>query len=240
MFLNPALSSALDRIAERANDVRRAFIPGALPNNDDVATGRSSSQPTLDPLSIAAPDEAFFVTKDAKGETAYTRDGSFHLSEGVLVGADERPILGFSTPGSALGELRIDPVDAALDRVHELRIEPDGSLCYDRVALDPRTARRALQRVTAGRIALARFPLATKLESVDGQTFAAPPAVLPHTGVAGKTGFAPLRPMRRERAGIDLDKSLARLKAAYVAFDALAAAETADGHLKKTALDLVK
>jgi hypothetical protein len=32
MFLNPAMSAALDRIAERAADVRRAFTPGALPN----------------------------------------------------------------------------------------------------------------------------------------------------------------------------------------------------------------
>jgi flagellar basal body rod protein FlgG len=240
VFLNPALSSALDRIAERANDVRRAFIPGALPAYDDVATGRSSGEPALDPLSVVAPDDAYFIGKDATGQTVYTRDGSFHLSDGVLVGENEHPVLGFSSPESTLAELRIDPVDVALDRVTNARIEPDGSLSYDRVAIDPRTARRELQRVVAGRIAVARFPVATRLETANGLSFSPPAGVLPHTGVAGEGGFLPLQPMQRERSGVDLDESLARLKAAYVAFDALAAAETAKMHLGKTAVDLVK
>jgi flagellar basal body rod protein FlgG len=240
MFLNPALSLALDRIAERASDVRRAFVPGAPPAFDEVATGRASSQPTLDPLSVAAPDDAYFVSNDVAGQMTFTRDGSFHLSEGVLFGADERPVLGFAAPEAALAELRIDPVDVALDRVRNPRIESNGTLSYDRVTIDPRTSRRELQRVAAGRIAVARFPVATRLASNDGQAFTPPAGVLPHTGVAGEGGFAPLRPMRRERSGVDLDESLARLKAAYVAFDALAAAETAKGHLGKTALDLVK
>ncbi len=46
--------------------------------------------------------------------------------------------------------------------------------------------------------------------------------------------------MRRERSRVDLDASLARLKDAYVAFDALAAAETAKQRLGKTAMDVVK
>jgi flagellar basal body rod protein FlgG len=240
VFLNPALSFALDRIAERANDVRRAFVPGAVPAHDDVATGRPSSDPTLDPLSVASPNDAYFVSAKANGELVYTRDGSFHLSEGALVGPDDHPILGFVAPERPLAELHIDPIDVALDRVRNARIEPNGSLSYDRVAVDPRTARREWQRIVVGRVAVARFPVATKLESGDGQTFSAPAGVLPHTGVAGEGSFAPLQPMRRERSAVNLDESLARLKAAYVAFDALAAAETAKGHLKKTALDLVK
>lgn len=74
MFLNPALSSALDRIAERATDVRRAFIPGSTPQNDDVATDRPASEPTLDPLSVAAPSDAYSLrwTPRARSRTRAT------------------------------------------------------------------------------------------------------------------------------------------------------------------------
>ena len=46
--------------------------------------------------------------------------------------------------------------------------------------------------------------------------------------------------MRRERSRVDIDESLMRLKEAYLAFDALQAAEAAKGHLGKTAMDLLK
>jgi len=240
VFLNPALSQALDRIAERASDVRRAFTPGSSPAFDDVAIAKPASQFTLDPLAATAPDGAYFITRDAAGQSAYTRDGSFHVAGGMLACADGSPVLGFSTTGSALGELRVDPIDDALGRALDLRVEADGSFAYTRAAIDPRSGKRELQRVVAGRIALARFPVATKLESANGPSFSAPAGVVPHSGVPGKGVFGVLQPMRREASGIDLDASLARLKAAYVAFDALAAAETAKGRLGKTALDLVK
>jgi flagellar basal body rod protein FlgG len=240
MFLNPALSSALDRIAERATDVRRAFIPGSTPQNDDVATGRPASEPTLDPLSVAAPSDAYFVTLDSAGQISYTRNGSFHITDGKLVGADGRPILGFRSGKGELGELAVDPIDAALDRAIDVRVEADGTLRYNRVTIDPRSGSRETERLIAGRIALARFPGATTLQSVNGQSFCAPAGVAPQVGVASEGGFAPLQPMRRQRSGVDLDESLARLKAAYVTFDALAAAETAKGRFGKTALDLIK
>lgn len=46
--------------------------------------------------------------------------------------------------------------------------------------------------------------------------------------------------MRRERSRINVDESLARLKDAYLAFDALQAAEAAKAHVGKTAMDLLK
>ena len=42
MFLSTSLSAALDRIAERAADVRRAYTPAAVPQEDDVASGRNN------------------------------------------------------------------------------------------------------------------------------------------------------------------------------------------------------
>lgn len=240
MFLNPALSSALDRIAERATDVRRAFVPGSTPQNDDVAVALPASEPTLDPLSVSAPNDAYFVTLDSAGAMSYTRNGSFHMTDGKLVGADGRPILGFRSAEGELGELAIDPVDDALDRASGARLEADGTLQYNRVTIDPRSGGRETECVVVGRVALARFPAATTLQSVNGQSFSAPSGVAPHLGVASEGGFAPLQPMHRQHSGIDLDESLARLKAAYVAFDALAAAETAKGRFGKTALDLIK
>ncbi len=237
MFLNPAMSAALDRIAERAADVRRAFEPGAFPLHDDVASEPVAAF-TLDPLSVASARGELFVTAGAGGAHAYTADGSFHLEQGRLLDARGDAVLGSRVPGGALEELRVDPVDAALGRASDARIEPDGTFAYDRAAIDPRTGRRELQRVAVGRLALARFPAGTRFAGGDG--LAAPAGVVAHVGVPGDGTFAALEPHRRLRGGIDIDRSLVRLKEAYVAFDALQAAHAAKGRTAKTAMDLLK
>lgn len=239
MFLNPALSAALDRIAERAGDVRRAFTPGASPMKDDVATGATSSEFTLDPLSVAGPDDAYFVVDDANSGYRYTRNGSFGIADGRLVSANGAGISGWS-PAGTLGALRADPVDVALGRMRSPRIEPDGSFVYDRPSIDPRTGTRDVQRILVGRIALARFPAGTRVAPGDGQTVSAPPGTIAHTGAAGDGTFASLQPHRIVRSGVNLDESLLRLKEAYLAFDALRAAHEAKGHADKTTEDLVK
>lgn len=240
MFLNPSLSGALDRIAERAADVRRAYTPGAIPQYDDVAAPATSSDFTLDPLAVVAPDGAYFMTNDDRGRRAFTRDGLFALHGGRLVDAGGRPILGVRAPGAALTELRVDPVDDALGRAHGPAMEPDGTFVYHRDAFDPRSGMRESQRIVVGRVALARFPAATRLETTDGNYCVAPAGVNAQTGVANDGSFAPLTPMRRERSRIDIDESLVRLKEAYLTFDALAAAEAAKAHLGKAAMDLLK
>jgi len=240
MFLNSSLSAALDRIAERAADVRRAFTPGAVPQYDDVATPGTSSSFTLDPLAVAAPDGAYFITSDDRAGRAYTRNGDFSLRSGRLTDAGGDPVFGIRTPGSALTELRIDPVDDALGRVRNAAIERDGSLVYQREAIDPRSGMREMQRVVAGRLALARFPAGTRLRTSDGSQCTAPEGVSAQTGVPSEDGFGPLAPMHRERSRVDVDASILRLKDAYLAFDALQAAEAAKAHLGKTAMDLLK
>jgi len=62
-----------------AQDVQRAFTPGAAPNFGDVATDRATSRAVLDPLSVAPPPDAYFLTTDERGRSAYTRDGGFVL-----------------------------------------------------------------------------------------------------------------------------------------------------------------
>lgn len=238
--MNASLSAALDRIAERAADVRRAFTPGAVPRYGDVATPSQTSRFALDPLSIAAPEGTYFVTRDARGRTQYSRDGAFSLAEGALVDALKHPVLGRSAPGAVLHELQVDPVDAALGVALNPRILPDGSFVYTRTAVDPRSGLRVERDVTAGRVALARFPAATRLDGDDASHFSAPAGVTPHLGLPGDGALGPVVPLARERSRVDLDASLARLKDAYIAFDALAAAETARDHLGKTAMDVVK
>ena len=240
MMVNAAAEDALERIAQRAADVQSAFTPGATSPFGDVVTDKAVSHAALDPLSIAAPPDAYFITTDERGRTVYTRDGGLNLTGGTLVGAGGRAMLGFRSATSATSELHVDDVDAELGRVNNLRIEADGTLAYDREVIDPRTGERERERVAVGRVALARFPAATKLAATDANHFLAPAGVTPHVGRAGDGNFAHLAPMQRETSRINFDRSLERLEEAYVAFDALQAAHKARGATGKTAMDLLK
>jgi flagellar basal body rod protein FlgG len=240
VFLNPAMSAALDRIADRAADVRRAFTPGALPEHDDVLTPAAASDFTLDPLAVSAPEDTYFITTGDRGRIAYTRDGSFSLHDGVLVDAARRAVCGMRAADERPSQLRVDPVDASLGRVRDPHVERDGSFVYRRETIDPRTGARELQRVAVGRVALARFPSGTRLHGGDGNELQAPGGIEPEIGLPGGGSFAAVVPMQRDRSRIDIDESLARLKDAYLAFDALAAAQAAKSRVGKTTLDLVK
>jgi flagellar basal body rod protein FlgG len=238
MFLSAPLSAALERIAERASDVRRAFDPGAIPDRDDVAASHAPA-PALDPLSVAIPDDTYAIVAGDRGD-AYIRDGSFSIRAGRLVDAAGRSVLGTTVNGGPLVELSIDPVDAALGRAISARIEADGSVAYERWGVDPRSGVREAQHVVAGRIALARFPAGSRLEPQRDGTLVAGRGIVPHVGTPADDGFAALQTLRRTGSGIDIDASLARLKDAYDAFDALQAAHAAKGSLSKTAMDLLK
>lgn len=240
MYFDSNLSNALDRIAERAADARRAYTPGALPQHDDVATPAPVSDFTLDPLSAVAPDDAYFIAGNDQGRKVYTRDGVFAVRGGTLVDSGGRPILGARGSGEALAALCVDPIDEALGRVRDLTVDRDGTVSYERASLDPRSGDKATQRVVIGRIALARFPAGTRLGTHDGSHGSAPDGVSAQVGFAQDGSFGPLAPMHRERSRIDVVGSLVRLKDAYLAFDALQAAQAAKGHLSKTAMDLLK
>jgi flagellar basal body rod protein FlgG len=239
MFLNSSLTGALDRIAERAADVRRAYTPGAVPSHDDVASPGIISDFTLDPLAVVAPEGCYFIGSDGGEKRIYTRDGAFSVHGGRLVNAEGQPILGLHAGSDSLADLRVDPVDEALGRVRDIAIDRDGTLAYRREYLDPRSGNRELQRVVVGTVALARFPAGTRLVPHDGGC-SAPENVAAQISTPEQKGFPPLEPLRRERGRIDVDASLVRLKEAYLAFDALQAAEAAKAHVGKTAMDLLK
>lgn len=237
MHVSPMMLAALERVEQRAVDVKRAFTSGAEALFDDVGR-EGGSLPTLDPLSTAPPDGAYFIERDDDSGFYYTRDGSFTLNNGVLCAEDGRPVLGRSHSGT-LSELKMDAVDAALGQTHRPRIDPDGTFEYVRTVVNPRNGQREDQRVVVGRVALARFAAGTKLENREAAA-SAPPGVPPHIGLPGDGNFALVQTLRRERSRIDVDESLTRLKNAYVDFDALQAAYQAQQGSAKAAMDLVK
>jgi hypothetical protein len=230
----------LRRIAERADDVLGAYAPGAFPVRRDV---RAPAAPVKvdDPLSVAAPPDAWFVTGTSDGTRVYTRAGAFSAgADGMLRGPDGHAVLGFATGGLVPAPLALPEADRALGRCTDVRIESDGTLAYTRSAIDPRTRERTAERVPVGTLALARFPAGTAPQRLDATHVTAPAGVVPHVGRASDGVFGPLTTYARDGGGLDLDAGLARLSEDYLTFRAVAAAHRADMRDEKTALDLVK
>lgn len=240
MLVNSATADALDYIARRAADAANAFTPGARAAFDDAASPKAASRAVLDPLSVVPPHDAYFVTTDDRGRTAYTQNGAFSIVDGAIAGSNGRAIMGFTAADGTLRELQIDPVDAALKRASDVAISADGSVSYTRSAFDPRSGARENERVVVGTVALARFPAATKLSLADVERSLPPAGVAPHVGRPNDGNFAALIPMHRGGSHIDLERSLSKLSDAYLAFDALQAAHKAQGAAGKTAMDLLK
>lgn len=239
MLGSPAVA-ALQRIADRANDVLAAYTPGAFPLRHDVDAG-SSTVPAADPLSAAAPNGAWFVTIDDRGARTYTRAGTFHVAaDGTLRTADDARVLGFANGETAAGPLTLGEIDHALGRGRDARIEADGSLAYTRSSIDPRTRERSLERTVVGRLALARFPAGGNPHRIDATHFTAAAGVVPHIGVPADGTFGALVPNARDIGSVDLYAGLQRLSDAYVAFSALAAANRAQYDGDKVAMDLLK
>jgi hypothetical protein len=209
-MLGAPFVDALDRIASRAQDVRDAYRTGAVPFNDDVRSAATVAM-TTDPMSAAAPPNAWFVIRGADGERVFTRDGTLDLRDGVLRNRDGAEVLGYPA-GDARGavptELRLAGTDRALGRAGDARVESDGTVAYTRAAIDPRTGERRPERVVLG--------------------------------TAGDGTFPPLATSSRDAGAIDLDTGLQRLSEAYLAFEAIGAAQRARYGVDKTTLDLVK
>lgn len=235
-----ALHRSLDEIAVRERDVMQSFRPGAVPERSDVAR-TPSAQYTGDPLNVVAPTGSYFVSAaDGNGRLLFSRDGGFHLADGRLVDASGDAVLGYAGSAHALVPLKLPVVDLHLGVASDPRIGTDGTLTYARMTIDPRTGKRELSRVAAGRVALARFAPGTKLRAQDATRAVAPTGIEPHLGEPGDGSFGALRPQERERSGVDIDRGLQRLQEAYLAFDALAAAGKAHGAVEKTTMDLLQ
>jgi len=238
-MISNAIARAFDEVAARERDVLNAYVPGSLPEHDDAAKPAHESF-TLNPLAAAPPENAYFVTRDEEGRMLFSRDGSFELRHGALVDSQGNAVLGYDGEGSALAPLRANAIDVAFGATASARIEIDGAVTYERSTIDPRSGNRETQRLAIGRVALARFAAATKLQPVDAQHFLAPPQIAAHFGRAADGNFGPVKPFVREDSRIDLDTGIERLQEAYIALEALRAASRARGGLQKTAMDLLK
>jgi flagellar basal body rod protein FlgG len=238
--IDPATANALDRLDARNSDVRNAYVAGFIPLANDT-TRAPRVVPSADPLGVALPDGTFVLTPDPGGQIDYSRDGAFHVTDGELRASDGRPVLGFAAGDrKRLVPLRVDPYDAALGRVSEGRVEADGSVCYTRASIDPRSGERRVERVTLGRIALARFPAGTQPERVDAEHVRPPAGVAPQLGVPADGTFPALATKARDLGRVDILAGLEKMKEAYDNYEALRAAHHGRGETEKIAMDLVK
>jgi len=238
--IDPGTSASLANIAARERDVRNAYQPGFVPESCDVARP-ARVVAAQDPLSVAAPQGTYFLTRDGAGRIAFSRDGGFAFVDGELRAPDGGAVLGFALgQRDSLVPLQLDPYDRALGRSKGVRIEADGSVGYERTTIDPRNGERRSERIVVGRLALARFPAGTQPVRLDGVRVVPPGGVKARVGAPGEGDFAALVPHARDLGGVDIVAGLEKLKDAYESFDALRAAHHARGTAEKAALDLVK
>ncbi len=238
-MIDIASQSGLERIAARRRDVEHADVAGFTPEASDVA-GPTRIAGLRDPLAVVAPEGTYFLSDDGRGAIAFGRDGRFALADGVLRGPEGRPVLGFPNGGGALAPLRADPHDAALGELREPCIAADGTFTYGRSSIDPRTGERRVERVTAGRVALARFPAGTQLARVEAGGVRPPAGVAPRVGVPGSGDFSALVVGARDLGRVDIVTGLQRLDEAYLAYGAMRAAFRGRAEAEKATMELVK
>jgi hypothetical protein len=239
-MIDSAVSAGLERIAARERDVRGAYEPGFTPEASDAARAPRIAR-SDDPLSVTAPDGAYFAISDADGRLRLTRDGAFTIHDGVLADRDGRAALGFAVGDrSRVLPMRVDPIDVALGRASNAHVDADGTFAYTRTSVDPRSGERRSERVVVGRVALARFPAGTQPVRLDGAAVAAPAGVAPQFGVPADGMFAPLHAHSRDLGRMDVIVGIEKMREAYEQFEALRAANHTRGSFEKTTMDLLK
>jgi hypothetical protein len=241
--IDAAVSRTMEAVERRADDVRGVFLhPGAEPNYADVRdAGRV--EPLRDPLAVVPPQGTYLLAGDPR-RPYFLRDGALQVHDGTLTASDGvTPVLGFSVNGEAAGlphPLRLEERDALLDRAFEVRVESDGLLSYSRRVVDAVTLESHAERVSAGRVALARFPPGTQLERVDALRTRAPAGVVPLVGTPADGTFGALATWSRWGGGIDADRAIERLADGYLMMRALGATERTRNAMARGAFELVK
>lgn len=240
-MIDAASAALLHSVETLGDDRAHASDPGYEPINRDLASHSTRTiADTRDPLAVVPPTGTYLVTGGPEGR-AYTRNGILQFEGGELRTSDGNPVLGWA-PGANANDppvpLRADPVDAATDRLRNAQIGSDGTVSYERTSVDARGGKVSSERVTLGRVALARLPAGTRVDRVanaeiapagEGAVTVAPPGTL---------GFGELQTHRRELASVDAYKATVRWTEAVQAYYALVEARQHDG--TQTAMDLVK
>ncbi len=241
-MIDASVASMLHTLDTIGNDRAHAFDPGYEPVNRDLASRSTRTIADVDnPLAVIVPPGAYLAVQGPAG-AAYSRDGQLRFEDGELRTSAGDTVLGWA-PGANLNlppqPLRADPVDAALGRCKDVSVAADGTLSYQRTAVDARHGRVGHEKVVIGRVALARFPAGTKLERAGNDAALPADGLAPAALAAPNTlGFGELRTHRREVASVDFVKATTRWTEAVQAYYALVEARSHDG--SKTVMDLVK
>ncbi len=243
-MIDPQTSRAIETIEARANELYRAYTPGFIPveRTTRVPSGTVRADTGKSELDVAAPANTFFVGQDSLGRRFFSRNGMFSLTGGTLRTQNGSTVLGYPASGQPCGlaPLAADPVDVALGRLFDPRIEPDGTVAYSRRIVDPKIGAARSERVVIGHVALARFPAATDLAAADGVHVTAPSGVEPRVGAPGSEGLGLVSPRRIDRGTYDVKAGLAELREAYMNFDALRSALNSQHKDQKTVMDMIK
>lgn len=240
-MIDARVANTMSALQSRKAELLEAYEPGFFPADSDVTAGHDKLRPSMNPLSVVAPEETYFVASDTMGRSFYSRNGDFHVVDGTLRTPNGSQVMGFGPRGDGqLMPLRLEPVDVALHRYSDVRIDPEGRLSYVRRVIDPQTGKPRMERVTVGTIALARFPAGTQLSAPDGVHVTSAAGVSPALGVSGRDGFDALRVGMGDHGRLDVKRALAAVRDAYIQYDAVRSANDAHGNGDKTVMDLVK
>jgi flagellar basal-body rod protein FlgG len=167
---------------------------------------QGSPQSTERPLDVAIDGDGFFQVRRADGTVAFTRDGSFTLSEsGTVVTNDGMTVL----PGITV------PEDAT-----SITIAPDGTVSVN--------SSGSQSAVELGRLELARFVNTSGLQSIGGNLYTETPASgQALTGSPQEDGFGVLQQGSLETSNVEIVQEMTDMIAAQRAYEINAKAITA-------------
>ena len=127
-MIDASMSDEINKFNARSADALGYNIPGYQPSFHDVLDQHARSIKSFDPLSVLAPENAYFVVDNGDGSHSYTRSGDFRISQGQLVTRDGRAVLGYPN-GVEKGTLAPITVPQGVPD-GSVRISSDGTVSY--------------------------------------------------------------------------------------------------------------
>ena len=127
-MIDAAIGNEIDTYNQRATDALGYGVPGYQPSFHDVLSTKVRSIKTMDPLSVVAPQNSYFIVDNGDGTHSYSRGGDFRVFQGQLVDRDGRAVLGYPN-GVEKGTLAPITVPANVPD-GTIRIAADGTVSY--------------------------------------------------------------------------------------------------------------
>ncbi|MDM7916094.1 MAG: flagellar basal-body rod protein FlgG [Candidatus Eisenbacteria bacterium] len=190
----------------RVASIQRLHTPGAI-------------EMTQRPLDMAIEGEGFFQVERPDGTTAYTRDGSFTLSDsGVIVTSAGYTVL----PGISI------PEDAT-----SITVSANGTVSIASQGKNDLTE--------IGRFELARFLNPTGLEAIGENEYTETTASgKPTTGYAQEDGFGAVRQGALESSNVEIVQEMTDMIAAQRAYEINAKAIRAGDEMMQTTNEIIR